>query len=103
LARGIEDLQVEYMDGLGNWNNSAPAAVPCPPPGAGCADVNAYNAIVRQVRVTLSARVVAQNLQGQQTAGAGTGVAPDRIRGQLVSVIQPRAAHTTLMMGNFLR
>jgi prepilin-type N-terminal cleavage/methylation domain-containing protein len=103
LARGIEDLQVEYMDGLGNWNNSPPAAVPCPPPGAGCGDVNAYNAIVRQVRVTLSARVVAQNLQGQQTAGAGAGVAPDRIRGQLVNVIQPRAAHTTLMMGNFLR
>jgi len=105
VARGIEDLQVEYQDGLGNWTNTPPAAIPCGPPGllGGCSDQAAFDAIVRQVRVTLSARVVAQNLSGAQTAGAGAAVAPDRIRGQLVSIIQPRAAMTALEMGNQVR
>jgi hypothetical protein len=103
VARGIEDLQVEYQDGLGNWTNSPPVAIPCGPPGivGGCANQAAFDAIVRQVRVTLSARVVAQGLQGStSTAGAG---APDRIRGQLVNIIQPRAAMTALEMGNQIR
>jgi type II secretory pathway pseudopilin PulG len=105
VARGIEDLQVEYQDGLGNWTNTPPAAIPCGPPGVlgGCANQAAFDAIVRQVRVTLSARVVTQGLQGSQSAGAGAAVAPDRIRGQLVSIIQPRAAMTALEMGNQIR
>ena len=105
VARGIEDMQVEYEDGLGNWSNTPPAAVLCGPPGAmgGCTKQVAFDAIVRQVRVTLSARVVAQNLQGGQTAGAGSAIAPDRVRGQLISVIQPRAAYTALEMGNQIR
>jgi type II secretory pathway pseudopilin PulG len=105
IARGIEDLQVEYQDGLGNWANSPPAAIPCGPPGivGGCANQAAFDAIVRQVRITLSARVVAQGLQGSMAAGAGAAVAPNRIRGQLVSIIQPRAAMTALEMGNQIR
>ncbi len=105
VARGIEDLQVEYQDGLGNWTNTPPAAIACGPPGllGGCANQAAFDAIVRQVRITLSARVVAPNLAGAQTAGAGAAVAPDRIRGQLVSIIQPRAAMTALEMGNQVR
>jgi type II secretory pathway pseudopilin PulG len=103
VARGIEDLQVEYQDGLGNWTNTPPAAIPCGPPGiaGGCGNQAAFDAIVRQVRVTLSARVVTQGLQGSQSA-AGAG-APNRIRGQLVSIIQPRAAMTALEMGNQVR
>jgi hypothetical protein len=42
------------------------------------------------VRVTLSARTLAPQLQGE-TAPAG-GAAPNAIRGQLVSVATPRAA-----------
>jgi hypothetical protein len=103
VARGIEDLQVEYQDGLGNWTNTPPTAIPCGPPGitGGCATQAAFDAIVRQVRITLSARVVTQNLQGSQSA-AGAG-APVRIRGQLVSIVQPRAAMTALEMGNQIR
>jgi type II secretory pathway pseudopilin PulG len=103
VARGIEDLQVEYQNGLGVWSNSPPAAVPCAPPGivGGCATQAAFDAIVRQVRITLSARVVAQGLQGSITA-AGAG-APNRIRGQLVTVVQPRAAMTSLEMANEVR
>jgi type II secretory pathway pseudopilin PulG len=105
IARGIEDLQVEYQDGLGNWTNSPPVAVPCGPPGVagGCANQLAFNAIVRQVRVTLSARVTTQGLQGSQSAGAGSAIAPDRIRGQLVSIIQPRSAMISLELGNQVR
>jgi type II secretory pathway pseudopilin PulG len=104
VARGIEDFQVEYQDGLGNWTNSPPTAVPCGPPGivGGCATQAAFDAIVRQVRVTLSARVIAPGLQGSMAAGA-PAAAPDRIRGQLVSIIQPRAAMTSLEMGNQIR
>jgi hypothetical protein len=86
VARGIEDLQIEYMGGDGLWHNSPPTA----------ADT-VWPTLVRQVRITLSARASAANLQGARTA-AGTG--PDAIRGQLVTVVTPRAAFNELQMGN---
>jgi prepilin-type N-terminal cleavage/methylation domain-containing protein len=89
VARGIEDLQVEYMGGDGQWHNLPPVAA-----------ANDWNGLVRQVRITLSARVTAANLQGE-TAAAGTG--PNAIRGELTTVVSPRAAFRELQMGNQIR
>ena len=114
VARGIEDLQVEYMDGNGAWSNSPTIATQCPnpagaPPGdpanGGCTVLapavgNPYTPVTRQVRVTLSARSSAPLLAGQ-TVALGTG--PNAVRGQLVSVIAPRAAMAVLQMGGSLK
>jgi hypothetical protein len=89
VARGIEDLQVEYMNGGGLWQNN-PGVVACATPGATCPQAADYVQVIRQVRVTLSARVLAANLAGATNPGGGG--APAAIRGQLVSVITPRAA-----------
>jgi hypothetical protein len=87
VARGIEDLQVEYLNGSGLWSNNPGVVNPCAAGGCILAD---YNTVVRRVRVTLSARALAPLLQGQ-TAPAG-GAAPNAVRGQLVGVFTPRAA-----------
>jgi len=92
VARGIEDLQVEYLNGgtsgfNGLWANNPGVVNPCA--GGGCTAADYVN-VVRRVRVTLSARALAPNLQGQ-TMPAG-GAEPNAVRGQLVSVITPRAA-----------
>ncbi len=86
MARGIEDLQIEYMAGDLVWRNRAPLSV-----------ANDWTTLVRRVRITLSARSSAANLQGATTAG-GTG--PDAVRGQLVTVVAPRAAFNELQMGS---
>jgi prepilin-type N-terminal cleavage/methylation domain-containing protein len=85
VARGIEDLQVEYMPGDLLWHNQPPVST-----------TNDWTSIVRQVRITLSARAAAANLQGQTTAGGG---APNAVRGQLSTTITPRAAFQELQMG----
>jgi hypothetical protein len=106
VARGIEDMQVEYMSAVGTWANSPPAAVACAAPAGPCTAVASYDALVRQVRVTLSARAVGQPnapIQGATTAGAGIAVAPNAIRGQLISVTQPRAAAVALHLGDQIR
>lgn len=107
VARGIEDMQVEYMSAAGNWTNAPPLAVACALPPGTCATPGSYDAIVRQVRVTLSARAAGQPSgtvqQGATTAGAGTGVARDAIRGQMTSVTQPRAALVALELGDRIR
>ena len=87
VARGIEDLQVEYLNGNLLWSNNPGVVNPCAAGGCTAAD---YANVVRRVRVTLSARALAPLLQGQ-TVPAG-GVAPNAVRGQLVSVLTPRAA-----------
>jgi hypothetical protein len=91
IARGIEDLQVEYLNGgdtgfNGLWANNPGVIPPC---GAGCTPDD-YERVIRRVRVTLSARAQAPNLQGQTAPADGAG--PNAVRGQLVSVITPRAA-----------
>lgn len=72
LARGVEDLQVQYKTGAGTWAGG-PGTVTSPD----------YSTIVRQVRVTLSART---------TGGAGTGNDGKVIRGRMTTVVVPRAA-----------
>jgi prepilin-type N-terminal cleavage/methylation domain-containing protein len=89
VARGIEDLQIEYRSGVptASWANQPPIST-----------ANNWNSIVRGVRISLSARVTAVNLQGA-TVAAGGG-APNAIRGQLVTVVAPRAGFNELQMGN---
>jgi len=87
IARGIEDLQVEYQNGAG-WGDD-PGAVTC---GPGCVpDQAALDTVVRGVRIRLSARTVSSNLAGAQTSAVGNA-----IRGQLVTVVAPRSALATL-------
>jgi prepilin-type N-terminal cleavage/methylation domain-containing protein len=83
VARGIEDLQVEYLDGNGAWLNQPPVSI-----------ANDWTTLVRQVRVTLSARANAPLLQGA-TAALGGG-APNAVRGELRALATPRATFQEL-------
>jgi prepilin-type N-terminal cleavage/methylation domain-containing protein len=82
VARGIDDLQVQYMNGAapGIWSD-APGAV---------VDLD-FNSIVQQVRVTLSARAFAIGLGGGAAPASGPAT-----RGQLTSVTAPRSALNAL-------
>ena len=86
IARGIEDLQVEYLNGSDLWSNNPDVIQVC---AAGCAGAD-YNKVIRRVRVTLSARALSPRLAGETAPVAGA--APNAVRGQLVSVGSPRAA-----------
>jgi type II secretory pathway pseudopilin PulG len=78
VAKGIEDLQVRYTMADGS-EEDIPATV---------LEGN-YNTLVKEVRVTLTARSEAANLAG----GKAGGNAPDpKFRGKMVSVGTPRAA-----------
>jgi prepilin-type N-terminal cleavage/methylation domain-containing protein len=89
VARGIEDLQVDYMKGAGTWDTT-PGSVYCAAPCTPVLDTDLAR-IVRQVRVRLSARATGKaRIQGGRAPGGGN--APSAIRGELVSVIVPRAA-----------
>jgi prepilin-type N-terminal cleavage/methylation domain-containing protein len=89
LARGIENLQVQYLraDGDPNnpadWQDSAPVVTP--------AD---FASVVTQVRVLLAARSEAQNIAGSTTSQSGG----DAIRGTLVSSASPRATLMNLTL-----
>ena len=89
VARGVEDMQIEYRDGNGIWQNQPPVSI-----------TGTWTTLVRQVRITLSARVSQANLGGESTAGGG---APNAVRGQLSTVVVPRAAFNELQMGNQIR
>jgi hypothetical protein len=93
VARGIEDLQVEYMKGAGTWDIT-PGSVYCAAPCNPVQDTDLAR-IVRQVRVRLSARATGRaRIQGGTPPGGGN--APVAIRGELVAVMAPRAALTAL-------
>jgi len=81
VARGIEDMQVLYRTGnagpLADGFRVQPEVVLQGQP----------NTIVREVRVTLSARSLAPNLQGQSNSAQGAAV-----RGQVTRTITPRMA-----------
>jgi prepilin-type N-terminal cleavage/methylation domain-containing protein len=84
VARGIEDLQVEYFAGVGPWVDAPPIVTN-----------GDWNSLVQRVRITLSARSSAPNLAGQTTSAGG---APDAVRGQLTTVVTPRQAFSELQM-----
>jgi prepilin-type N-terminal cleavage/methylation domain-containing protein len=95
VARGIEDLQVEYLyrnaDTTLVWVNLPRVVV-----------LNDFTTVARAARVTLSARAVAVNVQGQMPAGAGSG-GRAAIRGQLARVVAPRASLMALQINYQLR
>lgn len=74
VARGIEDLQVRYLTAAG-WFDQPPAAIAT------------YDNVVRQVRVTLGSRALANKLPGATQSAIGAAV-----RGQLTTVTSPRGA-----------
>jgi prepilin-type N-terminal cleavage/methylation domain-containing protein len=91
IARGVEDLQVEYENADG-WQDE-PGTISC---GSNCAapTVDEYDTVIRRVRIRLSARVTGGgDLQGQTTSAVGSAV-----RGQLVSEVAPRPAANALGM-----
>jgi len=93
IARGVEDLQVEYENADG-WQDE-PGTISC---GSNCAapTVDEFDTVIRRVRIRLSARVTGGgDLQGQTTSAVGSAV-----RGQLVSEVAPRPAANALGMFN---
>lgn len=92
LARGVEDLQVQYRDGTGAWTDE-PAVVTC---GGLCNQPTAaeYNSATREVRVAVSVRAEAYNLQGQ-TRSAASGRA-DAVRGTVTTVTSVKALQNYL-------
>jgi len=86
LARGIENMQVQYLraDGApgdppavpGDWVDAAPVVT-----------AGNYATLTTQVRVLLAARSEAQNIAGASQSASGG----DRIRGTLMSAASPRA------------
>jgi prepilin-type N-terminal cleavage/methylation domain-containing protein len=91
VARGVEDLQVEYELGTG-WQDE-PGTISC---GLNCATPTQaeLDTLVRRVRIRLSARVTG----GGQLAGESTSVVGTAVRGQLVTEIMPRPVSATLGM-----
>jgi len=79
VARGIEDLQVEYTKSgtPTSWELNAPVVVN-----------NDYTTLINQVKVTLVARSEARNIQG---ARLNTATGRVNIRGSLTSVGSPRS------------
>lgn len=106
IARGIEDLQVQYRTGFSPGGAGAVTqqcennlAWPCNDnPGVvvacdnACVNAAAFNTVVTQVQVTLAARTLVGGLQGETANAQG----PQRVRGQLSGVFTPRAALATL-------
>ena len=93
IARGIEDLQVEYENALAPGWQDTPGRIDCTTDG-GCSPPTAddYKRLIRRVRVRLSARV----MEGGRFAGESTSVVGSAVRGQLHTEIAPRAALAAL-------
>jgi prepilin-type N-terminal cleavage/methylation domain-containing protein len=95
LARGIEDLQVQYRDGNNVWTDQPPVvtcASPCNAPNAA-----AYNTGTREVRVTMTVRAEGHNLQGQTTgAVGGAGSRASAVRGNVTTVTSVKALQVYL-------
>lgn len=87
IARGVEDLQVQYRNGNGAWAD-IPGVVTCDPNCAAPTPAD-YNTLIRECRVTLTARVISAGLAGETKP---TGGATQRLRGQLTSTSSPRSA-----------
>ena len=91
VARGVEDLQVQYENGAG-WQDE-PGVISC---GLNCVSPTPaeLDTLVRRVRMRLSARVTG----GGQLTGESASVVGNAVRGQLVTEIVPRPVSATLQM-----
>jgi prepilin-type N-terminal cleavage/methylation domain-containing protein len=91
VARGIENLQVQYIRAdqdptvAANWVDNAPVVQP-----------NQFGSLITQVRVTLAARSEAQNVQGMVSAASARAA----LRGQLTSTGSPRSTLMNLTLQN---
>jgi prepilin-type N-terminal cleavage/methylation domain-containing protein len=86
IARGVEDLQVQYETNAGGtlaWRDD---------PGL----TSTADTLVRRVRVRLSARVTETGHMTGETKAAGLPNNENAIRGQLSTEVAPRAATATL-------
>jgi len=81
VARGIEDLQVQYTNATGTVTDGAPAVV-----------ANNWGSLITQVQVTLASRSEASNIQGA-TVDANLG---NKMRGRLTWVGSPRSTLVAL-------
>jgi prepilin-type N-terminal cleavage/methylation domain-containing protein len=102
IARGIEDLQVQYRNGTNRngtgWDND-PGNSTCLGSPSSCVTPSEadYNRGVREVRVTISARAEGQNLQGQTASlAAGAGSRANAVRGSVTSVTTVKALQVYL-------
>jgi prepilin-type N-terminal cleavage/methylation domain-containing protein len=86
IARGIEDLQVQYttLQDPTVWVDDAPVV----PPAVATPLIGYWDDLTAQVRVTLAARSEARNIQGAVNNALGTD---PRLRGSLTSTGTPRA------------
>jgi prepilin-type N-terminal cleavage/methylation domain-containing protein len=99
LARGIEELQVEYtqFSTPGTWLPTAPAAAtPANETWAAANAANKFGTIVDRVRLTLTSRSEARNIFGATNRADGTD---PRIRGSLSATVSPRAALLNVSRG----
>ena len=78
VARGVEDMQVQYTMANGDVLDTPAEVVD-----------GDYNTLVKEVRVSLTARSEASNLQG---ARDGANNPEAKLRGGMMSVTSPRAA-----------
>ena len=93
IARGIEELQVQYTQfstAAGTWLDDAP---PVSAPTTGdllLADTQTrFGTMVNRLRISLTSRSEARNIQGAVNNAGGTD---PRIRGSLAWTVSPRAA-----------
>jgi hypothetical protein len=96
IARGIEDLQVEYLNADG-WQNE-PGTIDCGSTGCAAPTADDYDRLIRRVRVRLSARVTEAGPMTGETASAALPGIANAIRGQLITEVAPRPAATALQM-----
>ena len=80
VARGIDDLQVQYTNARGAVSDNAPQVR--------TDDYTGAHSPITRVTVTLSARSEAKNVAGARSVASG----PTALRGQLTSSVTPRAA-----------
>lgn len=99
LARGIEEMQIQYTtfadDAL--WLDAAPdVAEPANEDWSTANAAGKFNTIVNRVRVTLTSRSEARNIQG---AVMRADLSDPRLRGSLSSTVSPRAALLSVAHG----
>ena len=89
VARGVENLQVQYLRAdadptvAANWQDNAPPVV-----------ANQWGSLISQVRVTLASRSEARNVQGETAAAT----ARTALRGRLTSTGSPRSTLAALTL-----
>jgi len=97
VARGIDDLQIDYQAGSVPMVdfNPGPGTGPLTVPPVVPANPTNTDTVVRRVRVTLSARAIMPNERGGSRYATNAAGEPGR-RGQLTTIVTPRPALATL-------